>query len=1662
MKNLVALVVLCLAFALPALAVCPAGPGIIAPTGSNVAVVEGTVTLKWSPVSGAASYDVYFGPAGACTGAPVATVNGTSFQPPDEDVAPASSYQWRVVANSVPGCTTPPTSSCASFSTRPCPTAAPTLIAPANNSSIASGSVTLQWSSVTNASFYEVFVGLDGAEPSSHAFTNITSKTFAIGPGIDVEWYIVAHGSDCVNGQASSSFRFSTNESACPTGAAALTSPASGANFTEGTPVLFSWSEVPNALSYDLAINDGGGWRVLTSTTRTRTTENLPPGTYEWEVHTNFAGGCNPTGSDHRTLSVTANSCSTTPPLLLAPANGASNVASPVQFQWREVAGAARYHLFVSVDGGPVALLATTTGTTHQATLNGSSVLWAVAAAFDNNCSDVRSEPARFNLAGAACSTTGPQLLEPANNATDVASPVKLKWAPVTGAQRYIVLAAIDDNEFTAIGTTEETQLETFVPANVLVRWLVVAAAPNCPEVRSATGQFRTAGPECTSASLALQSPADGAQVSSPVALSWSAVPNAAAYRVWISIDGDAPVNVIRTAATSATVNLPSGTMRWYVEALRGQCDPVLSETRTFVVGAGADCTTRQAPTLAGPIGAPGSPVNVTNPVDLRWNAVSGAIGYRVFIAEGTDAFEDLGITRETHVARAFEPGTYRWLVEALYENCPPVASAQGHFRLERTTPRCSTTAPTILTPADNTAATSPVTINWTAVEGAEKYRVYASLDGGEPIHIGTTEETTLTRALAPGSIEIAVEAVFNDCPSTFSARSRFTIARAQNCSTAKPQLLGPANGSTAAPGNVAFAWQPLAGAVRYVVVVQAGEGARTPVGETDLPSLDRKLPAGRYTWSVIAFFPGCDPVESDRLTFTLTSPDACDTNRAPILFSPTERDGLVAAPVHFEWSSVARAKGYQVWGAKGGSEPSIIATTRATEADVNLPAGNYRWFVEALFENCPPVESAHAAFRVTGQPIDCVSPVKPEAQVVGQALSGTPYKVRWTKLPQVALYEVQESTTLDFANATTRTVEAASATFVHEVTASTQFLYRVRGISNCNDERGPYSDVVGVFVIPPQSRNGSAEVGTEGNVVQTIFLPGADTPLQFIATVDKPWLTVTPSSGTLPTTGITLTVTADPTVLALGTNTGTVKVAYSGAGKTTSHANTVSTVPISISIVTPVTPAGKGTPPPDALIIPAVAHAEGANESFFESDIRVTNLSAQTMKYSVNFTPSGTDGTQKGSSSTIEIAPNQTLALDDILATLFGSGSTSVIGMLEIRPTSSQTSSSTSSGTKVSQLSTIASSRTYNLTPNGTFGQYIPALPYSSFVGKSTTSTPTILSLQQIAQSASFRTNFGFAEASGQPATLSMRVYDTANRLLATIPVSLQAGEHKQINAMLAANGINDLADGRVEIEVTSSTGKVTAYASTVDNRTNDPLMVWPVVKGATTSNRFTLPGMATINTGTALWRSDVRIFNAGAATAATLTYYPQGNPGAPISKEITLDAGEVEVIDDILGGLFAQPNGAGGSLVVTTPNNAPIVASARTYNQTTSGTYGQFIPGVTAAQSIGTGDRALQILQLEQSSRIRTNIGFAETTGQPVTIEVSLTQPDTKSTPILTYNLAAHEFRQVPLSAFPIGDALYNARVSVKVVGGAGKVTAYGSAIDMITQDPTYVPAQ
>lgn len=1566
----------CVMVAGQAFSVCPppAGPNIVFPA-DNATNQSRNITLQWSAVAGATSYDILFGPVGACSGSPSFTTTNTQFNPPP---LPADeTYEWKVLALGT-GCPTPPASACVSFHTAPCP-AASTNNSPANNTVVPFGNVTFTWAAVANTTTYELYLGLDGDTPSPLGFTNLTSKTLFIEPGRTVEWFVKTHADGC-DGEESSPTTFTTT---CPTNPPSAVSPLRNATFAEHQNITFNWTNVAGAVSYDVKLSDDGGdsYEILAENipNNSYSTDDLTRGAYLWEIRANFDSSCDPLYSEPRELIVGLDCSSSTAVELEAPPPNAT-LANPVTFRWTGRANAEEYQLFV-----------------HR-----------------------------------------------------------------TGSNVRRMLTETRDTEY----TTSELEAGTW-------EWNVVTVFDECPDASSAGRILTIDEPvhECPEAAIGLLTPAEGAATTSPVRVSWTPVANTTFYRVWISLDGGAPVNLARTNATEASLRLPNGAITWYVDAQREECDAVVSPEGHFTVARAANCENNPLPQLVSPLGTRQNPAAVNNPPTLVWGAVPNAIGYRVWISHDLLSFEDVALTLETHLQLdVLEPGTHAWFVQALFEGCPPTAAAPAFFRVGETGPRCPTGKPNIVSPAEGSQAASPVTFVWTAVEGATKYRVFASIDESEIKLLGSTDDTELTRTLPPGHVVWAVEAVFDECPSTLSNRVAFTIPRSQNCPDDPAQLIAPANGATNVASPLDFVWAPVSGALKYVVFAQANDGAPTAIGATNDTHLFHAMPPGVIRWWVLTFFSGCDPLESEHARFTVARNAACD-NRRPILLLPEDR---TQSPIGFQWTAVPRAQGYRVWARliNEGTDV-VIASTTEPFATVQLQEGTYEYFVEAQFDGCPSTESARAEFVVT-PPVPCGKPRRPEAQVIGQALSETRYRVRWTPLPNVKFYEVQEATSFDFSTAPTLTTTENSMPFSHAVTgAPVQYLYRIRGVSDCSNDRGPYSEVVGVFIIAPKTNNASTEIGSEDHVIQKLFLPGSTSVLQFTATTDKPWLTVAPSNGTLPLEGTTLTVTADPSFLSLGTNTGTIQIQYSGgsaAKGVQTHANTISTVPLSVSLVTPVLPTGKGTPPPDSLIFAVVGHATGINDSLFESDIRVTNLTAQTMKYQLNFTPSGVDGTQTGSSSNIEIAPNATMALDDIVASLFGTGTTSsATGMLEVRPltTSSNATTgffgSTGAASTVRALATAASSRTYNFTPNGTFGQFIPATRFADFVGKAAAGLqPTILSLQQVAQSAAFRANFGFAEAAGSSADLTVRVYDIANNLLKTIPVSLQPSEHKQINGMLAANGITNLTDGRVEVEVTGGNGKVTAYVSEVDNVTNDPLLVSAVVKGGVTANKYVVPGVAYLNNPQAFWVTDLRVFNAGPQTQATLTFYPQNNPSAAIAKEITLLPGEIEVLDNVLGTLFEQSGNAGGSVAVTTTGNSQLTATARTYNKTTTGTYGQYIAGVTPAESVGVTDRALQLLQLEQSSRFRTNIGLDETNGQSARVEVTAIVPDLIVSPVVTFDLQPNEFRQFSLAEFGIGNAVYNARVTVKVISGNGRVTTYGSVIDAITQDPTYVPAQ
>ena len=678
---------------------------------------------------------------------------------------------------------------------------------------------------------------------------------------------------------------------------------------------------------------------------------------------------------------------------------------------------------------------------------------------------------------------------------------------------------------------------------------------------------------------------------------------------------------------------------------------------------------------------------------------------------------------------------------------------------------------------------------------------------------------------------------------------------------------------------------------------------------------------------------------------------------------------------------------------------------------------------------------------------------------------SGVPYSITWSAAAAPTTYEVQEATQSDFSDAKTQTTSSTSQQFTHTATTPATFYYRVRATS-CRSSLGPYSITAQTIITPAQDATSKTfdlvvPVGSTTVVVQQVRFDGLTPNVPYTASVDKPYLTVVPSTGNVGGDGsVTLTVRGDPSTLGVGANSGTVTIT-TGLPKTGGRivsldTNTQSTT-ISITVATPVTQTPKTPPPAATLIVPAVAHRDGIGTQFI-SDIRLANVntSGASSSYQLTFTSANSDGSKSGRQTQLNLVAGQTAALNDVLHDFFGlaTSAADASGVLEIRTL----------GTPVQ--GTVAASRTYSVSGAGTYGQFIAAVPIdriASAPASGETAQPLILS--HVGQTIASRMNLGLVEALGFPTTGHIRAFSASGDLLGDFPFTLRAFEQQQINSFLARNGIAT-ANAHVEVSVDApvagtTSGGVTTYASLLDNNTHDASVITGIKASSLTSNRYVVPGVTEASTSGD--HSEVRVLNAGTSSVdATLTFYPEGG-GTPTIRNVSIAAGQVQSYDSIVSSLFGRTSGR-GSLVVTTQTPAPLLVTSRTYSAASQGgTYGQFQTAITVADGIGSGESELQLLQLEESAKFHTNIGIAELSGNPVDVLVTLIAPDSKASVSTTVHLEGNgSLLQPVIASLTGGSNVYNARVAVKVVGGTGRVAAYGSLLDKATNDPTLVPAQ
>jgi hypothetical protein len=212
-----------------------------------------------------------------------------------------------------------------------------------------------------------------------------------------------------------------------------------------------------------------------------------------------------------------------------------------------------------------------------------------------------------------------------------------------------------------------------------------------------------------------------------------------------------------------------------------------------------------------------------------------------------------------------------------------------------------------------------------------------------------------------------------------------------------------------------------------------------------------------------------------------------------------------------------------------------------------------------------------------------------------------------------------------------------------------------------------------------------------------------------------------------------------------------------------------------------------------------AAAHSGGANDSQWRTDLCLLNRSDATADAVVTF--HSDDGISVDTS--VVLGDDEQLLLSDVVALLGEDGS----GSLEI----------------TSNRPIMASSRTYNAGPDGTFGQFIGGAPPAGGAHAGDT-----VWLAQLRQDDRYRTNLGVLNTGAGDAGLTIRLFDGLGSELASRQRRLAPGERLQLQEPFTRiAGRSDLTSAYATVTVRFG-GGVIASASVVDNATNDPTTIW------------------------------------------------------------------------------------------------------------------------------------------------------------------------------------------------------------------------------------------
>ncbi len=483
--------------------------------------------------------------------------------------------------------------------------------------------------------------------------------------------------------------------------------------------------------------------------------------------------------------------------------------------------------------------------------------------------------------------------------------------------------------------------------------------------------------------------------------------------------------------------------------------------------------------------------------------------------------------------------------------------------------------------------------------------------------------------------------------------------------------------------------------------------------------------------------------------------------------------------------------------------------------------------------------------------------------------------------------------------------------------------------------------------------------------------------------------------------------------------------------------------------------------------IIPAAAHVEGSDDSFWTTDVTLFNPSEETAVVLITLFSPPSANSQTFFAVTVTVEAGQTLVLADILG--FGQNQ-GVTGALLIE-------SDNGNGEAVP---IVATSRTS--TP-GTYGQGIAAIAWDR---DGDLSEPLRI-LTGLESSDEFRSNVGFFNPSPEvEITLGVEIFDAAGATQGVEYYLLEPGAFMQRNNILDEFGAEGTGYTAL-VYLLDSEGPdgvpadFVTYASKIDRLSNDPSYIAEQMnedRWGTYLDRIVPVAAHVEGENNSLWRTTLSLYfpDDAAWGFVTLNLIPAADWEGPDPDQVNfiMSAGQTLVIEDVLGEKF--PGHQVGALQIGAVGTAScglnMKVDSRTWTEAGNGigSLGQGIPGM----SMAPGDEPVAITGLAGGGLYgRVNLGIVNLSHNLREVfDVEISDAAGISQGHVPAELEPWTLVQLNgvLEDLGLSGDGYTATVSMTSYENLMLepselwdpfFMAYGSTVDNMTNDPTYLAA-